>query len=521
MLGSERRIMFTGRNIDKSYAMAKSALDYALEPAREALEHYANGPDRDPEDGLIARQALAALDATAIERPVPAPAVGPRECEQDGRPGDEQRSHADCHEPRGAAPAAPEVEADGPAVEEDSARDDDGGGERVVVQRDRKDDGCDAYSSPSSASRASAPVGERRGGEVARMLAEFHRVFAHPDDTPASRRACRERLHEEEHAELMEALKLANATPETRHVFLRALARELADVVYVAYGTAHAYEINLDAALREVHRANMSKLGPDGEVLQDEHGKVIKGPNFQPPDMTAALAASPPPTGKTASCERSERGTGGPNQADARRAGVASGVDRGVAERADAGVDGGRDPGTARGLGEAARDQARAVEGSAAGGVDETPPPIQEGGRDEVKRLRDALAYYANEESYNEDGAPVYTDLSPPEGWVGESYEPEVRLDEGRWARQALDDDLHADPGPPDAFDAPASQPPVPAGGDLAEENRVLRGALEELAANRHSFHLPAGQIAREALDAVKRGCPCAGTAEQEDCPHG
>lgn len=35
------------------------------------------------------------------------------------------------------------------------------------------------------------------------------------------------------------------------------------------------------------------------------------------------------------------------------------------------------------------------------------------------------------------------------------------------------------------------------------EENRIMREALEELAANRHSFHRPAGQIAREALDAA------------------
>jgi len=144
--------------------------------------------------------------------------------------------------------------------------------------------------------RAAPSVSQQETGErsrAAQMLDEFHRVFAHPDDTPASRRDCRAALHEEEHAELMEALRFANATSETRHVFLAALARELADVVYVAYGTAHAYELDLDAALAEVHRANMSKLGPDGEVLQDEHGKVIKGPNFVPPDMTAALASVP------------------------------------------------------------------------------------------------------------------------------------------------------------------------------------------------------------------------------------
>jgi hypothetical protein len=37
----------------------------------------------------------------------------------------------------------------------------------------------------------------------------------------------------------------------------------------------------------------------------------------------------------------------------------------------------------------------------------------------------------------------------------------------------------------------------------LRRENRIYREALEELAANRHSFQRPAGQIAREALDAA------------------
>lgn len=38
---------------------------------RDTLEHYANGPDRDPDDGLRARQALDALDVfTAAPAPV-------------------------------------------------------------------------------------------------------------------------------------------------------------------------------------------------------------------------------------------------------------------------------------------------------------------------------------------------------------------------------------------------------------------------------------------------------------------
>jgi len=43
------------------------------------------------------------------------------------------------------------------------------------------------------------------------------------------------------------------------------IAQELGDLVYVAYGAALAYGIDLDAVIEEVHRANMSKLGDDGQ----------------------------------------------------------------------------------------------------------------------------------------------------------------------------------------------------------------------------------------------------------------
>jgi len=67
------------------------------------------------------------------------------------------------------------------------------------------------------------------------------------------------------------------------------IARELADVVYIAYGTAHAFAIDLDAAVTEVHRAAMSKLVGPGLPIVREDGKVLKPPGFAPPDMTEAL----------------------------------------------------------------------------------------------------------------------------------------------------------------------------------------------------------------------------------------
>jgi predicted HAD superfamily Cof-like phosphohydrolase len=74
----------------------------------------------------------------------------------------------------------------------------------------------------------------------------------------------------------------------------------LADIVYVTYGAAIAFGLDLDAALAEVHRSNLTKLGSAGTVLRRPDGKVMKGPHYEPPDLQAlvrpALSLVPPAT---------------------------------------------------------------------------------------------------------------------------------------------------------------------------------------------------------------------------------
>tara|TARA_R100000781_G_scaffold33_3_gene44 strand:+ start:1247 stop:1396 length:150 start_codon:yes stop_codon:yes gene_type:complete len=43
---------------------------------------------------------------------------------------------------------------------------------------------------------------------------------------------------------------------------------------------------DLDEAMHRVHTSNMSKLGDDGKPITREDGKVLKGPNYQPPDLS-------------------------------------------------------------------------------------------------------------------------------------------------------------------------------------------------------------------------------------------
>lgn len=65
-----------------------------------------------------------------------------------------------------------------------------------------------------------------------------------------------------------------------------ALTKELADLLYVVHGTAVAFGLPLEPAFVRVHQSNMSKLGDDGKPIYREDGKVKKGPNYQPPDLT-------------------------------------------------------------------------------------------------------------------------------------------------------------------------------------------------------------------------------------------
>lgn len=70
---------------------------------------------------------------------------------------------------------------------------------------------------------------------------------------------------------------------------LVAVADALADIVYVAYGAAISFGIDLDAVIAEVHRANMSKLDKDGLPLLRHDGKVLKSDGYRPPDVAAVL----------------------------------------------------------------------------------------------------------------------------------------------------------------------------------------------------------------------------------------
>lgn len=121
------------------------------------------------------------------------------------------------------------------------------------------------------------------------MVLEFHTAFRLPVspvptvEVPLELVQLRGDLLDEELDELASAILVRDIV---------ATADALADAVYVLFGTAWTFGIDLDAVLAEVHRSNMSKLGRDGRPILRPDGKVMKGPDYRSPDLLGVLGLS-------------------------------------------------------------------------------------------------------------------------------------------------------------------------------------------------------------------------------------
>jgi len=133
----------------------------------------------------------------------------------------------------------------------------------------------------------------RRSGRSEAMLsvAEFHFSFNLPIETRPQARITealmqlRIDLLREEVEEFVDAAMRIDTV---------GVADALGDIVYVAYGTALSYGIDLDAVIREVHRANMSKLDAEGHPILRDDGKVLKSASYVAPDIRRVLLDQPP-----------------------------------------------------------------------------------------------------------------------------------------------------------------------------------------------------------------------------------
>lgn len=111
-------------------------------------------------------------------------------------------------------------------------------------------------------------------------IKEFHYAFNVPvgessmDDQ--ARMDMRYALIEEEYEELTEALDTSDPV---------ALLDALVDLCYVSIGFAVELGFDFDTAWERVHESNMDKLGPDGEPIYREDGKVLKPDHWEAPNL--------------------------------------------------------------------------------------------------------------------------------------------------------------------------------------------------------------------------------------------
>lgn len=113
------------------------------------------------------------------------------------------------------------------------------------------------------------------------MVQAFHEQFdIHVARTPSvpddAIQTLRSRLIQEEFEELQEAMQSKD---------LSAVAKELADLLYVVYGTAVSLGIDMEPVFKEVHRSNMSKVGG----YKREDGKWVKPPTYSPAKIQPIL----------------------------------------------------------------------------------------------------------------------------------------------------------------------------------------------------------------------------------------
>ncbi len=111
---------------------------------------------------------------------------------------------------------------------------------------------------------------------------EFRTKYAIGNNTDRPHRTKQKDLILEEFKEFLEADGMLF---RQNNAFRADCLKELADLVYVCYQYAANMEWDLDEALHRVHESNMSKLGTDGKPIYREDGKVLKGPNYAPPNL--------------------------------------------------------------------------------------------------------------------------------------------------------------------------------------------------------------------------------------------
>ena len=120
--------------------------------------------------------------------------------------------------------------------------------------------------------------------EVAEMLADLK--FCFMDDSAAT-------THEGKDvalyfglvamADMLKSGEVSVMLPPARRANF---AKELADQVVTAVGVGYCAGMEMEEAVKRVNRSNWSKFGDNGQPVRGENGKITKGHNYAPPDLT-------------------------------------------------------------------------------------------------------------------------------------------------------------------------------------------------------------------------------------------
>lgn len=121
-----------------------------------------------------------------------------------------------------------------------------------------------------------------------KAVEHFHRSFGlGVSDTPRAnlgedKNMLRFNLMDEENREYLQAAQNND---------LVEVADALGDMLYILCGTIleHGMQYKIEEVFEEIQRSNMSKLGPNGQPIYREDGKVLKGPDYFAPDIKAIL----------------------------------------------------------------------------------------------------------------------------------------------------------------------------------------------------------------------------------------
>lgn len=123
--------------------------------------------------------------------------------------------------------------------------------------------------------------------DILGAVEEFHNTFQiengkEPILLPDDDFMLRHRLMKEENDEYIEACWNGDIV---------GVADALGDQLYILCGTIlkHGLQHKIEEVFWEIQRSNMSKLGEDGKPIFREDKKILKGPNYTPPNIGKIL----------------------------------------------------------------------------------------------------------------------------------------------------------------------------------------------------------------------------------------